>query len=134
MIATVVVLILAGVWVYVANHPFPRGSVPPASATVSTVTRDYLKAAKSGDCGLTQASTLSSTNAWCNDPRVLSYAGIGKPYPYQPTGKTVQGSCEDFNMRTTAKNITKSPTRFARWTFCFSHTSQGWRLATQGQG
>jgi hypothetical protein len=132
--AAVVVVGGIGVWVYAANHPSPRGSVPAASAPVATVALTYLKAAKAHDCGLTQALTLSSTSSWCEDPRMLSYSGVSKPYPYQPTGGKVEGSCVDFSMRTKGGNIPKSPTGTAIWSFCFAHTSQGWRLQTQGQG
>ncbi|ROQ36717.1 hypothetical protein EDF46_3260 [Frondihabitans sp. PhB188] len=113
-----------------------RGPVPAPSAPVRDVALAYLRAATTEDCGLTDALTVhapdgpgTGTFAWCRDPRMLAFSGVGRP---DPTGEPAGDYCVPFTMRTTASSDETIQAGTQDWMLCFTRTSAGWRVLDQG--
>jgi hypothetical protein len=132
--AAAVALVVVGGAVVLANQSTaPREAVPPASTSVASVARIYLRAAKGQDCGMTKALTLaSSTFSWCHDPLLQSYGNVRSPTP--ALGMMRTGECIDFTMRTSGSSDGSLPRGTEPWGLCFTHTRAGWRVFDQGEG
>ena len=48
----------------------------PSAASPGQVARVYLRAARTGNCTVTAALTLSQTWSWCDDPKLLDYRPV----------------------------------------------------------
>jgi hypothetical protein len=112
----------------------PSAPVPPRAASPERVTRVYLRAALTGDCGLTANLTTANTWSWCGDPKLLHYRSIGHAYfvPASEAGRNQE--CVDFNLYTDGSSDDSMPTGWQPWSLCFIRTHLGWRLWDQGQG
>lgn len=124
----------AGFWIYQAQNPRPRGTVPPASASVTVVAKTYLSAAVQQDCGLTRVLTMSNTWAWCDDPRLLSYNDVRPPFFNPALTSGVDEKCVPFTMETTGSSDGSMNPGIEPWSLRFRKTAEGWRLWDQGQG
>lgn len=109
-------------------------SAPPAAASPERVGRLYLRAAFTGNCGLTTELTLSHTWSWCSDPKLLDYRSVGRAYfvPASEAGRNEE--CVPFQMYTHGSSDGTMPTGWQPWELCFVRTRAGWRLYDQGQG
>ena len=134
VVAAIVLCAGGGFWVYASLSPAPRGSIPVSSTPVAVVAADYLKAAKSQDCGLTRALTTANTWAWCSAPQLLDYDEVGAPYPSPASESGVDEQCVGFMMVITASDDGSMQAGREPWGFCFVHTNKGWRLWDQGLG
>jgi hypothetical protein len=126
------ILLTAGLagWRYTVDNPAP----PPASASVSTVAAVYLKAAKAQNCGLTRELTIAPEFAWCDDPQMLRYSSVGKPYLNQYDPGDAVNYCVDFILTNTASSDGTMTAGSQPWSLCFVHRNVGWRLLDQGFG
>jgi hypothetical protein len=125
-LATVVGLGAALVGTYALVNPPPAGAVPGVDATLSSTAQTYMDAAKRNDCGMTRALTSSHTTAWCDGPRLLSYRFLAR------TGD--DGECMAYSITTDTGLDGTDRGGTEGWSFCYRHTSAGWRLWDQGQG
>jgi hypothetical protein len=107
---------------------------PPPAWSPGQVAHIYLRAAFTGNCGLTAALTLSHTWSWCNDPKLLRYRSVGNAglVPASMAGRNEE--CVDFQMYTDGSSDGSMPTGWQPWSLCFVRTANGWRLYDQGQG
>jgi hypothetical protein len=126
---------VAGILVACSAHSKTSGvSAPPPAASPERVGRLYLRAAFTGNCGLTAELTLSQTWSWCQDPKLLDYRSAGKAYfvPASEAGRNEE--CVPFEMYTHGSSDGTMPTGWQPWELCFVRTRTGWRLYDQGQG
>jgi hypothetical protein len=108
--------------------------LPAASADPVSVTKVYLAAAKANKCDVTKALTLSSTWAWCKNPTLKSYTVAEKAevVPVNPGG--TKETCVSTTVTSSASGEQEAMDGERDWSFCFTKTGSGWRLADQGQG
>lgn len=115
-----------GVAFAVSAAQAPHGPVPGPDATLTSTAHTYMEAAKHNDCGMTRALTTSNTTAWCDAPRLLSYAFVGR------TGD--DGACMEYSITTDTGLDGTDQGGPRNWGFCYRLTKEGWRLWDQGQG
>ena len=48
----------------------------PSATSPAQVARVYLRAARTGNCTVTAALTLSQTWSWCDDPKLLDFRPV----------------------------------------------------------
>lgn len=126
---------VAGVLVACSGHSKTSSvSAPPASASPERVGRLYLRAAFTGNCGLTADLTLSHTWSWCDDPKLLDYRSVGKAYSVPASEAGRNEECVSFQMYTHGSSDGTMPIGWQPWGLCFVWTRAGWRLYDQGQG
>jgi hypothetical protein len=109
-------------------------TLPPKSASVVSVTRTYLAAARGGDCDVTKALTLSSTFAWCTNPTLRSYDVTGDFFVSPAQAGVPRETCVDTTVTSEASGTNLMLDGTHPWSFCFVTTGNGWRLRDQGQG
>jgi hypothetical protein len=126
---------VTGVLVACSGHSKTSGvSAPPAAASPERVGRLYLRAAFTGNCGLTADLTLSYTWSWCDDPKLLDYRSVGNAYSVPASEAGRNEECVPFQMYTHGSSDGTMPTGWQPWELCFVRTRAGWRLYDQGQG
>lgn len=108
--------------------------LPPKTASVETVAKAYLAAAKSKNCSTTKALTASDVFSWCSNPRLISYKVTGKSYvaPGQEGVRPQTCIPTELKSKGTDESVTFNGTH--PWNFCFVKTKDGWRVWDQGQG
>ncbi|MFF2050018.1 hypothetical protein ACFVU2_00330 [Leifsonia sp. NPDC058194] len=127
--ATTLALTASAIGVVLLANPSAPEPVPGRDATLASVARTYLEAAKHHDCGLTRALTTAHTWAWCDDPRLLSYTERVVP----PDDTESDNPCLDYTIDTTGTASGSLPRGEEPWVLCFVQTPDGWRLRDQGQ-
>ena len=118
-----------------SSHSNASGvSAPPVAASPEQVTRLYLRAAFTGNCGLTAKLTMSHTWSWCDNPKLLDYRSVGSAsiVPASEAGRNEE--CVDFQMYTHGSSDGSMPVGWQPWELCFVRTPAGWRVYDQGQG
>jgi hypothetical protein len=110
-----------------------RPSLPASTAPVALVSA-YLAGAKAGDCSFTSELTLKHTWAWCDDPRLLDYKGVGDARFVPASEGGVDEQCVPFAMDTHGSSDGSMPVGWQPWSLCLVHTDAGWRVYDQGQG
>lgn len=110
----------------------PASQLPPASASVTDVTKWYLQKVEAQDCTAVRSLTMSDAGVWCAEPHLKAYKNLQGPDHYDASwlGKPVD--CLSFERLTPGTSDHSVPSGWSSWELCFNKTAAGWRLYSQG--